>query len=162
MTDLGTIFDPGFRDTATGTDETFSFSIDWGDNTTFDTGTANVDVVGSPGVATTGSFDAGHAYVMPGSYTITVTVSDDDGGSDTGTFQIVVGRSIFVLNPKKSGTLSLKKDSAIDIAGSVFVNSSSKHAVSVKDHASVRAASIHIVGGVQLKKHGTITGDLST
>ncbi len=162
LTDLGTIFDPGFRDTATGTDETFSFSIDWGDNTTFDTGTANVDVVGSPGVATTGSFDAGHAYVMPGSYTITVTVSDDDGGSDTGTFQIVVGRSIFVLNPKKSGTLSLKKDSAIDIAGSVFVNSSSKHAVSVKDHASVRAASIHVVGGVQLKKHGTITGDLST
>ena len=92
IADLGRITDPGFRDTTAGTVETFSYSIDWGDGTTIDTGTAKIDQVGSEGTPTLASFDGKHYYADNGVYTVTLSVVDDDGGvSNTATLQITVG-----------------------------------------------------------------------
>ncbi|MGE5404436.1 MAG: PKD domain-containing protein, partial [Candidatus Saccharibacteria bacterium] len=63
--------DPGVRDTHNAT-------WDWGDGTT-----SNVDNV-------SGTAAGSHTYTAPGVYTIAVTVSDDDGGSDTASYQYVV------------------------------------------------------------------------
>jgi protocatechuate 3,4-dioxygenase beta subunit len=65
-----TFTDPGTLDTHTAT-------IDWGDETS--DGTVN-------GYTVTGT----HTYNEAGVYTVTLTVTDDDGGSDTEIFQYVV------------------------------------------------------------------------
>ncbi len=90
LTNLAVFTDPGF-DFATGspaTVETFSYSIDWGDNTTPTTGSPTIDVTGEAGVLTEGSFDGSHTYAEAGIYTVVVTISDDDGGSDVQSFVI--------------------------------------------------------------------------
>jgi uncharacterized delta-60 repeat protein len=84
LVDLGTFTDPGF-----GT-ETFTYTINWGDGTTADTGSPAIDVAGSEGIDTAGSFDGSHTYADNGAYTVTVTVADDDGGSDVKTFIVTV------------------------------------------------------------------------
>src|SRR5262249_22146313 len=70
--------------------ETFTYSIDWGDGRPVDTGTPTIDVPGSPGVLTQGSFDGSHTYADNGIYTVTVTVTDDDGGTTSETFNVTV------------------------------------------------------------------------
>ena len=52
-----------------------------------DAGPATIDVPGSAGVHTAGSFDGSHTYADNGVYTVTVTISDDDGGSTSATFR---------------------------------------------------------------------------
>jgi len=63
-----------------GTQDTFVMTVDWGDGNTeiFNHG---------PGAS---SFDYLHTYAVPGSYTVTVTVQDDDGGIITITPPILV------------------------------------------------------------------------
>ena len=90
VTDLGTFTDPGFTNPAAGTSETFTYSIDWGDGSNASTGSATVDATGSVGVATQGSFDGSHTYGSAGYYTVTATITDDDGGSDTKSFYVTV------------------------------------------------------------------------
>jgi len=93
LTDLGLIVDPGFDNPLApggATFETFTYSIDWGDGTSLDTGNATMDQVGSPGVPTVASFDGAHTYADNGSYTVTVVATDDDGGTDTKTFTVSV------------------------------------------------------------------------
>lgn len=63
--------DPGSNDTHTCT-------VDWGDGNS------------SPGTIASGSCDASHTYTAAGIYTLQVTVTDDDGGSDSEIFQYVV------------------------------------------------------------------------
>ncbi|MCA9237635.1 MAG: PKD domain-containing protein, partial [Planctomycetales bacterium] len=99
LTDIGTFTDPGFDNplnvidpiSAGEVEETFTYSINWGDGTAVDTGMATVDGPGSPGVLTAGSFDGAHTYADDGVYTVTVSVFDDDGGEDSKTFQVTVG-----------------------------------------------------------------------
>jgi PKD repeat protein len=90
LPDLGRFTDPGFDFPELGTFETFTYTINWGDGTAADTGTATRDALGSPGVLTAGSFDGSHIYADNGTYLVTVTVTDDDGGSDTRQFQVTV------------------------------------------------------------------------
>src|SRR5262249_37937414 len=70
--------------------EKFTFAIDWGDGTPLDSGPVTIDTPGSPGVSTKGPFDGSHIYADNGIYTVTVTVSDDDGGTVSETFTDVV------------------------------------------------------------------------
>ena len=96
ITNVVTFTDPGYVNSAAGTDEQFTYSIDWGDGTTPDTGTATVDVAGSLPTAgtasplTKGSFDGSHTYAADGRYNVTVTVTDDDGDSTSETFEVWV------------------------------------------------------------------------
>src|SRR5262249_27729097 len=75
--------DPGFNT------ETFTYSIPWGDTTSSSGNVTNV-TNGAPGVLTTGSVTGSHAYSTAGKNKVTVTVSDDDGGSDSVTFWVTV------------------------------------------------------------------------
>ncbi len=99
ITNVGVFTDPGY-DNANATPptvESFTYQVNWGDGTAVDTGTATIDVSGGPGVLTQGSFDGSHVYTMPGEYTVAVTVTDDDGGQDTGTFLVNVNEVAPVL-----------------------------------------------------------------
>ena len=78
LVDLGTITDPGFRNDALNTDETFTYSIDWGDGTVIDAGTATIDDGGGVGDLTDASFDGMHTYADNDTYTVTVRIADDD------------------------------------------------------------------------------------
>jgi PKD repeat protein len=92
ITNIGTFTDPGYDTPPAGgvQDETFTFTIDWGDGSTDSTGTATIDTPGGVGVLTAGSFDGTHEYADDGVYTVTLTITDDDGDSDTRTFTITV------------------------------------------------------------------------
>ncbi|QDV67282.1 hypothetical protein Poly24_09750 [Rosistilla carotiformis] len=92
ITNIGQISDPGFRNTANDSDETFTYSIDWGDGSTLDLGDATIDQVGNASRATLASFNANHIYTSVGTKTVRITVTDDDGGSAVQTFQIAVGQ----------------------------------------------------------------------
>jgi probable HAF family extracellular repeat protein len=63
--------DPGTADTHAG-------QVDWGDGTS---SVASIDAATARGT---------HTYVVPGVYTVTAQVTDDDGGSAEATFQYVV------------------------------------------------------------------------
>jgi len=93
INDIGSFTDPGFANPLNSggeVEETFTYSIDWGDGTGTSTGSATIDQAGSAGTPTAGSFDAAHVYADNGSYTVTVTVTDDDTGSDSESFQVIV------------------------------------------------------------------------
>lgn len=95
VTDLGRFTDQGFDNphnplVVGGSRETFTYSINWGDGTVADAGSASVHTPGLRGVLTAGSFDGSHIYADDGTYTVTVTVTDDDGDSDTETFDVAV------------------------------------------------------------------------
>lgn len=96
ITDLGTFTDPGFDNpfADTATSEDFTYQIDWGDGTDVDTGTAAIQTPGAAGVLTHGSFDGDHTYAEEGVYTVTVTLSDEDGGQDVTTFQVTVNNAV--------------------------------------------------------------------
>ncbi|WP_145419856.1 PKD domain-containing protein [Planctomycetes bacterium K23_9] len=89
ITNLGEILDPGFTSAAAGSTETFTYSINWGDGDT-DSGDATIDRVGNGTLSTLASFDGSHTYDAIGTYTVSVTATDDDNGSDTETFSITV------------------------------------------------------------------------
>ncbi len=85
LTNLGIFEDPGF-----GNSESFQYEIDWGDGSAVERGTATIDRVGSPGVKTAGSFDGSHTYAQTGSFRVRYRVTDDDGGSDEKSLNILV------------------------------------------------------------------------
>ncbi|QDT49187.1 PKD domain protein [Symmachiella dynata] len=75
----GTFSDVGSRDTHSAT-------IDWGDGSS-----SNVSAAG-------GIFSGEHTYVDSGTYTIAVTLTDDDGGSSTSQINVTIGNAIPTLN----------------------------------------------------------------
>ncbi len=73
---VASVTDPGLADTHTA-------RVDWGDG------------VVSPAAVEHGTARAEHDYSEPGSYDVTVTVTDDDGGSAQSTVTVAVGCTIF-------------------------------------------------------------------
>ncbi len=71
-----------------GTTDTFSYTINWGDGTADSTGTATA-TPGNGGLI--GTFSVPRTYATQGSRTVTVTITDNDGGSFTQTAVISDG-----------------------------------------------------------------------
>lgn len=91
ITNLGSFSDPGF-----GANETFDYTIDWGDGSALGSGMASIDIQGGEGVTTRGSYDGDHTYANGGVYDVILTIADDDGGVDTATMQITVAEGLSV------------------------------------------------------------------
>ncbi len=93
ITNIGQFTDPGFDNPLNvggETSQTFTYAINWGDGSPVDAGPATIDVHGSAGVLTAGSFNGQHIYADNGVYTVKVTVTDNDGGSDSKTLAVTV------------------------------------------------------------------------
>jgi hypothetical protein len=94
--DFAMVEDPGFDNPLNpggATRETFTYSINWGDGTGPDNGDVSIDAAGGPGFSTFGSFGINHLFTsVPagGFYGVSVTVTDDDGGSVTEQFEVEV------------------------------------------------------------------------
>ena len=74
---ISSFTDPGSGDTWIGT-------ADWGDGT----GASQFRSFTAPG-----EFGFGNCFAQPGHYTVTLTIADDDGGSDTKTFDITLSNT---------------------------------------------------------------------
>lgn len=84
---FGSFSDPGFDNPLTGTSETFTAALDWGDGTVE---TLPLDVVpGSEGTPSTGSFRATRVISSDGLHDLKVSVTDDDGGVGEATVSFV-------------------------------------------------------------------------
>ncbi|TWT50303.1 hypothetical protein Pla22_30440 [Rubripirellula amarantea] len=109
---IGTITDPGFS-TPNGdpaSEETFSYSIDWGDGT-IDDGNATVTTNGkADGTLTSAKFKGTHVYETTGVKTVKLRVFDDNQGSDEKTFTITV-------TPKPELSLKVSKSAVDENAG---------------------------------------------
>jgi PKD repeat protein len=83
--DPATFNDPGTLDTHTAT-------IDWGDGSPVDVGIVTESPFGPPGSTSgmDGTISSSHVYGDNGVFTVTIIVTDDDGGSDSAEFTVTV------------------------------------------------------------------------
>jgi hypothetical protein len=94
--DPATYTDPGFDNLALdvpseATQENFTTTIDWGDGNFEPEGDITLtETPGAEGVLTGGTVQATHAYGDNGTYTVTVCVTDDNGGTTCDTLEVVV------------------------------------------------------------------------
>jgi hypothetical protein len=103
-----------------------------------------------------------HAYAAPGTYPVTVSVSDQYG-IGSGTLSVTVRPlSIYVLDATAGGALSLSGNASLTVPGRLTVDSKSASALSASGKAAVKAASIQVVGGVSKSGNATLNPGATT
>src|SRR5262249_50697143 len=131
----GSFTDPGSGDTHT-------VGIHWAD------GSADSTLNLAAGMLT---FSGTHQYITNPTGSVTVTVTDDDGGSGNFSLSVrpSVAASVYVLNGSASGALTLSGNAGIQVPGVVEVDSTSSSALNVSGNASIQAGGIQVAGGTQ-------------
>src|SRR6185436_2760853 len=80
----------------TGSPDVLSVTVNWGDGSGIQT----------PALSPTKTFTANHLYSVPGSYTVTTVVTDDDGGSTVDIRLLVVADLAPSITPAAFGNVS--------------------------------------------------------
>jgi Ca2+-binding RTX toxin-like protein len=144
-----------------GTADKHTVMIDWGDGIVTE-GLVTESPFGPPG-STSGAYGTitdSHVYAADGNFTVIVTLSDDDGAMDIGTFTVTVLRSIFVLSSTACDALDLSGNATLTVPGSVFVNSACKdRAVDAGGNSRLIASQIEVVGGVRTTGNAVLSSD---
>jgi hypothetical protein len=78
------------------------------------------------------------------------------------TITVNVVPDIYILDPKASGSLALSGNGSINIPGIVYVDSSSKTALTATGNAKITANSIQVVGNVQVSGNASLSPAAST
>jgi PKD repeat protein len=96
LSDIASFSDPGFDNPAGSppTQETFTFTVDWGDASAGDSGPATITTPGAAGTPTTGSFAANHVYADNNTYSAEACITDDDGAAACAPFQVTVTNAL--------------------------------------------------------------------
>ncbi|HXW09689.1 MAG TPA: tandem-95 repeat protein [Steroidobacteraceae bacterium] len=112
---------PTVRFTDSGTLDTHSATIDWGDGTAAETGLVSEVPFGPPGseFGLTGLVLGSHVYADDGVYTVIVTVTDDNGGEHSDSFDITITNVAPVIRPtahagREGELISLKDVTFLD------------------------------------------------
>ncbi len=94
-----------------------------------------------------------------GSHTIKATYSGDGNflTSNASTSPVTIGSFIVVLDRTAGGALSLSGNASINIAGPVYVDSSSTSALSASGNAQIKASAINVTGKVQRSGNASLS-----
>lgn len=92
------VFSTRFMDR--GALDVHNVTIDWGDGSPAESG--SIQEVGGSGTAS-----GAHAYAQPGTYSVHITVSDDDGGQASVSTTVLVSRAIVAPDPSRIGEMAL-------------------------------------------------------
>ncbi|HPM81747.1 MAG TPA: PKD domain-containing protein [Candidatus Anammoximicrobium sp.] len=112
--DEGTLFElPSVTFTDPGVEDTHTATIDWGDTSPVEDGT-----VVEPAGAQAGEVHGSHVYADDGTYTVTVTVEDDDGGVTTETITVTVQNVAPTINAGPDRTA--KEGQLVSLAPATF------------------------------------------
>ena len=142
----GSFNDPGVLDTHVAT-------IDWGDGTS-DSGTIAVINAGGPGEPMQGTVSATHIYPDPGIFTVTLTVTDNDGGAGTDTTAVTVVHGFLRFCLFGDRDLDVRRDS--DIRCGVGSNGD----INIRERSIVRGNVMSVHGEVELKRDSVVEGDI--
>jgi hypothetical protein len=138
-----------------GPASTEAVTWNWGDATT------TTQTVSS----SSGTLSASHVYAAasPTSYGVTLTMTDNtDGLATQANFGVTVTQSIYALNGTAAGSVSVSGNAGISIPGTLYVDSSSRTALTESGNAHVSAAAIQVVGGVSKSGNATLSPAAAT
>jgi parallel beta-helix repeat protein len=148
-----TVLTAAFTDA--GALETHTGVFSWGDGSS---SAATVTEANGAGTAA-----ASHVYAVPGTYTVSLTVTDSGGlASNTVTFPVTVTRSILLVNLTASGALTVSGNASLNLPGTITVDSNSASALVASGNANISAGQINVAGGISRSGNATLNPAATT